>query len=39
MRAPLDETMIAIVSREIQKRIQQMPDIKPLNLDLWGPSV
>jgi hypothetical protein len=38
-RAPLDETMIALVSKEIMERIQQMPDIRPLNLDVWGPSV
>ncbi len=38
-RAPLDETMIALVSREIMERIQEMPDIRPLNLDEWGPNV
>jgi hypothetical protein len=34
-RAPLDETMIALVSQEIMKLIQEMPDVKPVNLDYW----
>jgi hypothetical protein len=34
-RAPLDETMIALVSKEIMNRILTMPDIKPVNLDYW----
>jgi hypothetical protein len=34
-RAPLDETMIALVSQEMMKLIQQMPDIRPVNLDHW----
>jgi hypothetical protein len=32
-RAPLDETMIALVAKEIMDRIQQLPDIRPVNLD------
>jgi hypothetical protein len=34
-KAPLDETMIALVGREMAKLIQTMPDIKPVNLDYW----
>jgi hypothetical protein len=34
-RAPLDETMIALVSKEILELIQPMPDIMPGNLDYW----
>jgi hypothetical protein len=34
-RAPLDETMISLVSKEIMDLIQRMPDIKPVNLDYW----
>jgi hypothetical protein len=34
-RAPLDETMIALVSQEMMRHIQQMPDIRPINLDHW----
>jgi hypothetical protein len=34
-RAPLDETMIALVSKEIMDLIQRMPDIRPVNLDHW----
>jgi hypothetical protein len=34
-RAPLDESMIALVSDAIAGSIQQTPDIKPVNLDHW----
>lgn len=34
-KAPLDETMIALVSQEMMRLIQQMPDIRPVNLDHW----
>ncbi len=34
-RAPLDESMLALVGREIMNLILTMPDIKPVNLDYW----
>jgi hypothetical protein len=33
--APLDETMISLVGREMMNLILTMPDIKPVNLDYW----
>jgi hypothetical protein len=34
-KAPLDETMISLVGREMMNLILTMPDIKPVNLDYW----
>ncbi len=34
-KAPLDESMLALVSREMMNLILTMPDIKPVNLDHW----
>jgi hypothetical protein len=33
--APLDETMISLVGKEMMDLILTMPDIKPANLDYW----
>jgi hypothetical protein len=34
-KAPLDETMIALLAKEIMNQIQTIPDIKPVNLEDW----
>jgi hypothetical protein len=34
-RAPLDETMIALVSKQMMDLILTMPDIRPVNLNHW----
>lgn len=34
-KAPLDETMISLVGKELMSLILTMPDIRPVNLDHW----
>ena len=34
-KAPLDETMISLIGKEMMGLILTMPEIKPVNLDYW----
>lgn len=34
--APVDETLIALVSQEMQRLIRTLPDIKPVDMDYWA---
>jgi hypothetical protein len=36
--APLDETVISLVAREIMNIIQSQPDLVPIDLDFWHPD-
>jgi hypothetical protein len=36
--APLDETVISLVAREIMHLIQSQPDLTPIDLDYWHPE-